>query len=735
METMALKKLLRHIAMAGSVLVATSHIFGSSLRGTSNASAMASEWKTLNVVSRLAAATDGRIAYTYTSNGGGDFQIRARNADGSNETVIANTGICREASFSSDGSRVVYTTNRNGIFNVWISDGDGANARQLTNFSSNAVQPEISGDGSTIVFISSSVTADVYSIQSDGTGLMRLTNDNSVDEFPSINRDGSVIVWMSQRDGNREIYRMNGDGSQPTRLTNNSVDDSEPDVSRDGQRVVFQTNRNGNNDVYSMDITGNGLLRLTSSPKPEEQPTWSPNGSFIAYAVDEGSLNNEIYVMNADGSESVNITSSGTFEAQPTWGGGTQVVPTPAPTPVVTPISTATPTPTVAPTPTPTVAPTPTTDVAAPVINFTVPQDNAALNDLLTLRGTVRDDVSGIDAVILQLRRLSDGFYWNGTTWKRNSFDLNATFEGSDMRRLTWQRRMGLPSGASLAEATYRVVAIAIDRAGRRGVAAVTFMIDRTVPSPPAIQVPILNGQYQSILGASGIAADNRGGSGIGKVLFYLRRAVDGRYWTGTIWSSNSVALPASLTPQSVGSPPIAGVRWSSGRQWPAPSQFQTGRYWLQLLAIDRAGNRSASNSGFDIDRLSPIVQITQPSRNSSLFNLSVVSGVASDNSRRVARVILYLRRQSDGAHWNGALWVRGTAPLTTVLSGTTWKRAGGWPIAGTLQPGNYTLLAFAFDGAGNVGSDAIVVTIQPSTTTAGARDAANDETKNDGKT
>ncbi len=56
-------------------------------------------------------------------------------------------------------------------------------------------------------------------------------------------------------------------------------------------------------------------------------------------------------------------------------------------------------------------------DVTPPTATIVTPANNAILPSLTSISGTASDSGSGVGAVYARLRRLSDSYYWNGTTW------------------------------------------------------------------------------------------------------------------------------------------------------------------------------------------------------------------------------------------------------------------------------------------------------------------------------
>lgn len=95
----------------------------------------------------------------------------------------------------------------------------------------------------------------------------------------------------------------------------------------------------------------------------------------------------------------------------------------------------------------------------------------------------------------------------------------------------------------------------------------------------------------------SGVATDvqNGGvqGSGVARVVLFIKRSRDGKYFSGRNWASVAVALETQ----------IEGETWQF-RNVPTDLNAQDGTYLLTAVAFDRVGHRSlAATSAFILDR------------------------------------------------------------------------------------------------------------------------------------
>jgi Tol biopolymer transport system component len=118
-----------------------------------------------------------------------------------------------------------------------------------------------------------------------------------------------AIAFESNRTGNSEIWTMNPDGSNPAQLTHDGVTDSLPSISPDGHTVVYQHTAAGITQIWAINGDGTNPRALTTQGS-NFQPTFSPDGTKIAFDSDRNGRQ-QLFVMNADGSGQTQVTNMG----------------------------------------------------------------------------------------------------------------------------------------------------------------------------------------------------------------------------------------------------------------------------------------------------------------------------------------------------------------------------------------------------------------------------------------
>ncbi len=219
------------------------------------------------------------------------------------------------------------------------------------------------------------------------------------------------------------------------------------------------------------------------------------------------------------------------------------------------------------------------TDTIAPTLTITRPAANAHIANLNTITGSASDEGgSRLARVGVLICRLSDHKYWSGTEWTSRAITLETQLTGN-----TWTRSTGNPTPTDLGGDFYQITAVAYDGAGNVAHVSEQVSVDAEPPSL-TMSEPANGAHLRAVTRAEGTVSDADSSA---TVVVFLRRASDGKYWTGTTWG-NATALPVQLSDSG---------EWAR-TEWPS---LDAGNYSIIAVGTDSIGNKVYVTNTFSI--------------------------------------------------------------------------------------------------------------------------------------
>ena len=212
------------------------------------------------------------------------FDIFTANPDGSDVKQLTTTpGYDAEATFSTDGKKIVFTSLRNGDLDIYSMDADGKHVKQLTHELGYDGGPFFSPDGKWIV----------YRAHHPKSG-------QETDDYVSLLKQNQI------RPTYLELWIMKADGSQKRQITNLGAASFAPSFFPNGKRIIFASNVGstggmGNFELYGVDVDGKNLERITFTDGFDGFPVFSPDGKKLVWVSGRnGKVPHETNIFVAD---------------------------------------------------------------------------------------------------------------------------------------------------------------------------------------------------------------------------------------------------------------------------------------------------------------------------------------------------------------------------------------------------------------------------------------------------
>jgi hypothetical protein len=240
-------------------------------------------------------------------------------------------------------------------------------------------------------------------------------------------------------------------------------------------------------------------------------------------------------------------------------------------------------------------------DVRAPQVQITRPAAGASVSSPVRLSGLATDN-RGVTKVSLQLQRMDTDQWFTGSGWQKRRVSFGARLADPGTSRTVWSARLTIPSGV-----TYRLAAIATDRAGNTSTRAVRSF---SVPTPKTPDLQASLGSFpgffsgtSSFVEASVTNIGNAATSGVTLV---------------SVWAGSGVAVLSvdastgwTCAPVDNGIDCTTGSAIAAGATIEFPSFIQTdgseGEWTSIAIQVSNSLDTQYSN---DIDRIDDTIAV-----------------------------------------------------------------------------------------------------------------------------
>lgn len=297
----------------------------------------------------------------------------------------------------------------------------------------------------------------------------------------------------------------------------------------------------------------------------------------------------------------------------------------------------------------------------------------------------------------LSMLQVDTGLYWDGTAFTSTT-EILLPLPTTDV----WP----FPVTNFPADGGYSVKAVLTDSAGNDTVTVVPFTIDLTAPVlTPTF--PLAGGVYDAAewdagcdpSGLCGTATDDSGP--VASAFVTLQEVGTGFYWDGTAFAGTSDGpmpfQPGGFVP------------------FPATNFTADGVYRARVVVRDVAGNIATFTGTFTFDQSAPVVELTHPLDGGSYTTATWNAGCAvpgicattSDAGSGLADERVSIRRDADGAYWNGSSFTGTTEAFVSIADGAYPFGAASFPADGA-----YTVRVEAADFGGHTADDTATFTI-----------------------
>jgi eukaryotic-like serine/threonine-protein kinase len=206
----------------------------------------------------------------------------------------------------TDG-RLLYASHGGGNLDVWAMDADGSNPKQLTLDPHTDVSPVGTPDGRYVVFVSERAgTTNIWRADADGANPKQLTKGRN-EGHPSVSPDGRWVVYTSRPGDEPQLWKVSIEGGEPVKLSNKVL--SMPRVSPDGKLIAcYYRDEQLKVHIALLPFEGGDEVKTLKMQFPAwGAMEWTPDGGSLSYIRNAEGVSN-IWAQPIDGDEPRQLT-------------------------------------------------------------------------------------------------------------------------------------------------------------------------------------------------------------------------------------------------------------------------------------------------------------------------------------------------------------------------------------------------------------------------------------------
>lgn len=242
------------------------------------------------------------------------------------KTLAQVTQVTGPVSVAPDERAVLFVDRTDGRTQIFEADIAGGTIRNLSSNRWNDTEASYSSDGTKIVYVSDrDGSRSIVIMERDGSGQRVLTNDFGDDRFPRFAPSGDRIVFASSRSATGEeqydLYSIDTSGGDFRLLFTNGAFNTTPLVSPDGTVMAFVSSNLAKkvSRIFLLDLT-NGTARPLAEGLPflSLGPSFSPDGKTMAF--EHNTIRDcEIMLYDREQRSLRNLSQSGSWDCAPSF--------------------------------------------------------------------------------------------------------------------------------------------------------------------------------------------------------------------------------------------------------------------------------------------------------------------------------------------------------------------------------------------------------------------------------